>query len=157
MPRRHSFSPEASRDAAFRRELASSAAQLDQPWCDLEARGRHATSAAAPTASDSETTGLEPAPSRPAIRPRAREPVGPRTRGPPPQTAPEQNRVPQPAPVRHLNQTTLARRWDLSPRTLERWRWLGKGPPYLKLGGHVAYRLEDVEAFEAAHEMGGVG
>jgi predicted site-specific integrase-resolvase len=52
--------------------------------------------------------------------------------------------------VRHLHQADLARRWNVSPRTLERWRWLGKGPPYLKIGGRVAYRLEDIEAFEAA-------
>lgn len=52
--------------------------------------------------------------------------------------------------VRHLTQKALARRWCLSPRTLERWRWLGQGPAFLKLGGRVAYRLEDVEAFEAA-------
>lgn len=51
--------------------------------------------------------------------------------------------------VRHLNQVELARRWNISARTLERWRWLGEGPVYLKLGGRVAYRLEDVEKFEA--------
>jgi len=49
----------------------------------------------------------------------------------------------------HLNQVELARRWKLSPRTLERWRWLGQGPRFMKLGGRVAYRLEDIEAFEA--------
>ena len=51
---------------------------------------------------------------------------------------------------RHLNQTQLAELWDLSPRTLEQWRWQGKGPRYLKIGGRVVYRLTDVEAFEAA-------
>jgi hypothetical protein len=48
-----------------------------------------------------------------------------------------------------LNQTELSRRWGISPRTLERWRWLGEGPRFLKLGGRVVYRLEDIEAFEA--------
>ena len=52
-------------------------------------------------------------------------------------------------PVRHLNQVDLARRWNLSPRTLERWRWLRQGPPFLKLGGRICYRVDDVEAFEA--------
>ena len=52
--------------------------------------------------------------------------------------------------VKHLTQTEVARRWRLSPRTLERWRWLGQGPAFLKLGGRVAYRLEDIEAFEVA-------
>src|SRR4051812_48325576 len=37
--------------------------------------------------------------------------------------------------VRHLTQLDLARRWRISPRTLERWRWLRQGPAYLKLGG----------------------
>jgi predicted site-specific integrase-resolvase len=52
--------------------------------------------------------------------------------------------------IQHLTQKEVARRWCLSPRTLERWRWLGQGPAFLKLGGRVAYRLEDIEAFEAA-------
>jgi hypothetical protein len=54
-----------------------------------------------------------------------------------------------PAELRHFNQVQLARRWSVSPRTLERWRWLREGPPFLKVGGRVLYRLEDVEAFEA--------
>ena len=49
----------------------------------------------------------------------------------------------------HLNQVELARRWKLSPRTLERWRCLGQPPRFLKIGGRVVYRLEDIEAFEA--------
>jgi hypothetical protein len=54
------------------------------------------------------------------------------------------------AAAAHLGQRDLARRWNLSPRTLERWRWLGQGPAFLKLGGRVVYRLTDIEAFEAA-------
>ena len=54
--------------------------------------------------------------------------------------------------VRHMNQIELARRWNVSARTLERWRWLGEGPVYLKLGGRVIfYRLEDIEHYEATH------
>lgn len=49
----------------------------------------------------------------------------------------------------HFHQVELARRWKLSPRTLERWRWTGEGPKFVKLGGRVVYRLEDVEAFES--------
>ena len=52
-------------------------------------------------------------------------------------------------PVRHLHQIELARRWNVSPRTLERWRWLQQGPSYLKVGGRVVYRLEDIELYEA--------
>ena len=51
--------------------------------------------------------------------------------------------------TRHFNQTELAARWTISPRTLERWRFTGEGPQFMKIGGRVAYRLEDVEAYEA--------
>lgn len=47
-----------------------------------------------------------------------------------------------------LNQVHLARRWHISPRTLERWRWTGEGPAYFKIGGRVVYKLADVEAYE---------
>ena len=50
--------------------------------------------------------------------------------------------------IKHLNQVELSRRWSLSPRTLERWRWLRQGPDYLKIMGRVVYRLEDIERFE---------
>lgn len=53
-------------------------------------------------------------------------------------------------PVRHLTQFELAERWRISPRTLERWRWLRLGPQYIKIGGRVVYLLGDIEAFEAA-------
>jgi hypothetical protein len=50
--------------------------------------------------------------------------------------------------IHHLNQAELARRWRMSVRTLERWRWLGQPPRFLKIGGRVVYRVEDIEAFE---------
>ena len=50
--------------------------------------------------------------------------------------------------TKHLNQIDLAARWNISHRTLERWRWTGEGPQYVKLGGRVVYRLEDVEEYE---------
>jgi hypothetical protein len=53
-----------------------------------------------------------------------------------------------------LEQTELSRRWKISARTLERWRWLDQGPAYLKIGGRVAYRMEDIEAFEQARRRG---
>jgi hypothetical protein len=49
---------------------------------------------------------------------------------------------------RHLNQYELGQHWHLSPRTLERWRWEGFGPPHLKIGGRILYRIEDIEAYE---------
>ena len=38
----------------------------------------------------------------------------------------------------------------MSIRTLERWRAVLQGPPFLKLGRRIAYCAEDIEAFEAA-------
>ena len=53
-------------------------------------------------------------------------------------------------PIKHLNQVELAARWTISHRTLERWRWTGEGPAFIKIGGRVVYRVEDVEAYEVA-------
>ncbi|MEP0313197.1 MULTISPECIES: helix-turn-helix domain-containing protein [Alphaproteobacteria] len=56
----------------------------------------------------------------------------------------------------HLNEQDLAIRLRLSVRTLQRWRWRGKGPAFLKLGNHrVVYRLSDVEAWEVANRHPG--
>ncbi len=52
--------------------------------------------------------------------------------------------------IKHLSQRELAERWNISPRTLERWRWLGRGPRHLKIGGRCVYPAQEVEAFEAA-------
>jgi len=53
--------------------------------------------------------------------------------------------------MQHLDQKALADRWLVSPRTLEQWRWQGRGPRYLKIGGRVVYRQQDIEAFEVAN------
>ena len=53
--------------------------------------------------------------------------------------------------MKHLDQNALADRWQVSPRTLEQWRWQGRGPRFLKIGGRVVYRLADVEAFETSN------
>lgn len=54
----------------------------------------------------------------------------------------------QPSEVRHLTQAQLADRLGVSQRTLEGWRYRGKGPAYLRLEGRIAYRVIDVEQFE---------
>ena len=53
-----------------------------------------------------------------------------------------------------LNEIEVADRWRVTPSTLQRWRWLKRGPVYLKIGGRVVYRLEDIEAFETAQLRG---
>jgi len=35
----------------------------------------------------------------------------------------------------------------LSPKTLRKWRWEGKGPKFIKVGHKVAYRQEDITTF----------
>lgn len=47
-----------------------------------------------------------------------------------------------------LSGRELAERWGLSTKTLDRWRNKGDGPPYLKFGSAVRYRMEDVIEFE---------
>jgi hypothetical protein len=51
----------------------------------------------------------------------------------------------------HINQKQLAERWDVSQRTLERWRAIGWGPIFLKIGSRVVYRVEDILAYEEQH------
>ena len=50
--------------------------------------------------------------------------------------------------IQHINQRELATRWGMSERTLERWRCIGWGPCFIKLGGRIIYRVEDIEAYE---------
>jgi len=36
-------------------------------------------------------------------------------------------------------------------RTLAQWRYLDTGPAYIKLGGHVRYHPDDIEAWQTAN------
>jgi hypothetical protein len=47
-----------------------------------------------------------------------------------------------------ITQVELASRWRISEATLERDRSIKKGVRYMKLGGSIRYRLEDVLAYE---------
>ena len=42
----------------------------------------------------------------------------------------------------------LATHWKKSIRTLQRWRSEEYGPAFIRIGGSVRYRVEDVLAFE---------
>jgi len=54
-------------------------------------------------------------------------------------------------PEIHLTPTDLAERWGVSAGHLANLRSEGTSQvPYLKLGGHVRYRLADILAVEAA-------
>ena len=39
--------------------------------------------------------------------------------------------------------------------TLAQWRYLGKGPRYVKAGKHVLYRRSDIEAWLEKNTLGG--
>lgn len=60
--------------------------------------------------------------------------------------------VTSPAPTPGLlTEQMLALRWHCSTSRLQRWRADQKGPAYLKIGGKVLYRLEDLRDYEKAH------
>lgn len=46
-----------------------------------------------------------------------------------------------------VNETEAARILALSVKTLRRWRWIGKGPRFCKIGGAVRYDRADINAF----------
>lgn len=50
---------------------------------------------------------------------------------------------------RLLSQKELAARWNVTPRTLQNWHKIGKGPKRVKIG-RTGYRLSDVVAYEDA-------
>jgi hypothetical protein len=56
-----------------------------------------------------------------------------------------------------LPEAVLARRWQISVRTLQRWRRAGTGPAWLLIGRSVFYRPEDIEAYEVAARRQGTG
>ena len=51
----------------------------------------------------------------------------------------------------YLCEKDLAKLWNLSPKTLQKWRIKGTGPAYVKIANAVRYRWEDIKAFEKLH------
>jgi predicted site-specific integrase-resolvase len=47
-----------------------------------------------------------------------------------------------------LNEVELAERWNLSPKTLQRWRSEGRGPRFMKMSRRVVYPMDEVLEFE---------
>ena len=52
-----------------------------------------------------------------------------------------------------INTDTVAKLLGLSSPTLRLWRTLGKGPQYVKLGGAVRYRTEELEEWIASRTI----
>ena len=59
----------------------------------------------------------------------------------------EQPRRTDPVPVRLLDERETAARLGLSARTLQKWRLLGCGPRFVKLGHAVRYAEAEVHGF----------
>lgn len=43
-----------------------------------------------------------------------------------------------------INPQEAARRLGVEPSTLANWRWNGRGPRYIRVGGRIRYRLMDL-------------
>ena len=54
-----------------------------------------------------------------------------------------------------FTQDELAKRWRLSPRTLEGWRDQGISLAYVRIGNRVRYHIKDIEECERMWRMGG--
>jgi hypothetical protein len=51
----------------------------------------------------------------------------------------------------YITEDEFCGRYFISPRTAQRWRVTGDGPPWVRLGQRkIAYRLSDCEAWAAA-------
>mgnify|MGYP000378989019 CR=1 FL=1 len=48
----------------------------------------------------------------------------------------------------YFTEVELALRWDLSPKTLQRWRTDGRGPHFLKFSKCVRYPIDEIMVFE---------
>jgi excisionase family DNA binding protein len=57
--------------------------------------------------------------------------------------SPTENATKQPL----LNQTQAAEVLAVQPRTMESWRCRGGGPPFVRVGRRVRYRLKDLQAW----------
>ena len=53
--------------------------------------------------------------------------------------------------VAYLLEKELAARWRITQSTLQRWRYRGVGPDFVKLSGRVLYPASVVETFESQH------
>ena len=55
-----------------------------------------------------------------------------------------------------LNDVQVAERLGLSVASVRRWRWVGEGPTFVKIGASVRYRQEDIAEWLESRPRGGV-
>lgn len=63
-----------------------------------------------------------------------------------------------PSPLRSaawLAPAELALRWNVTLRTLDRWRAAGRGPAWHRFGRGIRYHIDDLAAHEAQHRHKG--
>lgn len=49
-----------------------------------------------------------------------------------------------------MNERQAAALLGIQPTTLRRWRWVGKGPLFVRVGGCIRYSTEEIAAYIAA-------
>ena len=53
-----------------------------------------------------------------------------------------------------FTETELAHRWNVSIKTLQRWRSEERGPPYIKLSKAIRYPVDEIVTYEQAIRQG---
>ena len=53
-----------------------------------------------------------------------------------------------------FTETELALRWNVSIKTLQRWRSEERGPPYIKLSKAIRYPVDEIVTYEQAIRQG---
>ncbi|MBS1856110.1 MAG: helix-turn-helix domain-containing protein [Acidobacteria bacterium] len=54
-----------------------------------------------------------------------------------------------------VDERQVAAQLNVKPATLRKWRFLGRGPKFLRVGRAVRYRITDIEAWLATRQRGG--
>lgn len=57
--------------------------------------------------------------------------------------------------MERMTERELAARWRVSVRTLQNWRWMGRGPRFLKIGARVLYARAEIEAAQLCQNTAG--
>ena len=52
-----------------------------------------------------------------------------------------------------FTETELAHRWNVSIKTLQRWRSEERGPPYIKLSKAVRYPVDEIVTYEQIYPL----
>jgi hypothetical protein len=82
-----------------------------------------------------------------------KRPASPNTAGNQPRTGRVNKMLPTPA-THEVDTTTAAEILGYKPRTLEKWRQTGEGPPFIKKGPHrVLYDIRDLQIWDATRRQ----